>query len=395
MKILVYEAMPDIGRAEIVLGLAGKYISEGHTVFLLLDEETFLLNRNDITAPHVINCINIIRSRFPATHIPFFSVPRNKKLRKLFLRKATNKALAKIEDYKSKFYRKILEEFQPDAIYIWNGLMDYQQAFIRCSQKINPHQKYYFLEAGWFPQKGTYYEDTLGVNAKSHIAQTTPNSLTPEETKKIKAWKKDKIKANGNFQACDKDYYFVPLQLESDSNIKYFSPFPTMEKFVSWIIKNTNNEVQIVVRPHPLDKTCKEKLAAMSNRVVVNTETPLNSLIASCKAVIGINSTVLLESLVYEKTVFALGKGLFQSSGAIFLQREDEKIPLTSSTPASMIARQEALLHLLISKQHHIPTFTQKKINQPHLNVTNTKFNKGLQLLSKIKINLKKLLYFK
>lgn len=390
MRILIYEAMPDITRAEVILGIAAQCIKQGHIVFLLLDEEVHLLSRNHIKHPHAVSCLNIIRARIAPSKIPFYAVPANKTLKRLFDNNPDKNTLNKIQEYKCSHYKYILESFKPDEIIIWNGLMDYQQGFIQLAKKYNPQQKFKFLEAGWFPQKGHYYHDSKGVNAASSIAEQPPKKLSQKETNDIERWKNSYRKRHGNYNICDKGYYFIPLQLESDTNITLFSPFQTMENFLKWILKNSDSKIPLIVRPHPLDHIKKIHLKKLSPRITIDSSTPLQKLIAESKIVIGINSTVLLESLIYDKPTVALGRGIFQSSEAIHLQ--DVKQPIPKELDFYHVYReyQNAFLHQLRLLQHQLPTF---KDVQPLLDgipiEKSTRYSKFHQKTSMLKILLK------
>lgn len=392
MRILIYEAMPDIKRADVISRLGNHYEMQGHSVFFLLDEDVHLFQRNSIEQPHIVNCLNVIRSIFPETGTPFFATPRNPSQNRKFREAPTKETLEEIKKYKSSFYRKILQQFRPDNIVIWNGLMDYQSTLIDMAKMINPKQQFLFLEAGWFPQKETYYFDPDGVNAASSLSRVTPSPLNEAQKKGIRQWKEEYRHKHGNYKICDKGYYFIPLQLESDTNITLFSPFKSMRALLEWVIDNTNPDLPIVARPHPLSSNNLEKIRNLSKRLHIDKENPLQKLIAESHAVIGINSTVLLESLIYEKPTIALGQGVFQSSNAVHIQNVDKKIPNLSKTKLTSIDNQEAFLHLLKSKQHKMPPKNRNKGRQNQsFDMGSTQYSVIEQKISKLKIKAKKI----
>ena len=322
-------------------------------------------------------------------------MPRNPLLNKKFLAEPSTETLKEIAIYRSSFYEKILNQFQPDKIVIWNGLMDYQSCFISIAKKINPLQEFSFLEAGWFPQKNTYYSDPKGVNAASTIAEATPLSLSKQQVSDIKKWKIQYRSRNGSHKICDKGYYFVPLQLESDTNITLFSPFKNMSSFLQWVVENTDCQTPIITRPHPLSRIDHDDLNNLNDRIYVDKNTPLHKLIAESRAVIGINSTVLLESLIYEKPTIALGQGLFQSSKAIHLQSLDAAISNELSRTRSSIATQETFLYLLRSHQKVLPSFKKSQnIKVVCREIMSTKYGYWEQVISRLKIKMRKFLNF-
>ncbi|WP_444931469.1 hypothetical protein ACJJIF_06740 [Microbulbifer sp. SSSA002] len=356
-KILFYEPMPDILRAEQICAIAQQEIKNGNQVFLIVEEEIQLLFRNAQNNPHSICCINIIKSIIADSGIPFFALPRNKALRKLF-KSSPRATLKKIQKYRKSAYKDIITGYNPDLITLWNGLVHYQQDFISLTKELNPKQKYCYIEAGWFPQKGTYYQDSKGVNAESSIALTCPPSISAKERETLNHWKKKYHIQRGRYAIKDSGYIFVPLQLETDTNITMFSPFKTMAKFIEWVINNTDEKQKIIIRPHPIHPVIPElETKNIPGRVTFDSETPICKLLAECSAVIGINSTVLLESLIYNKPTYALGNGLFDSSMAIPKQKIDTPLKLSGSKSSKH--ESDALLYFLLKKQKSIPTFNR------------------------------------
>lgn len=311
MRVLIYEPMPDIQRADTILAAARKESELGNDILLLVEEEVQLLTRNHISQPHSVNCTNIIKAKIATSEFNFTALPRNKALAKQF---STNpqKALNDIKHYRSHCFQKVIESFKPEKIIIWNGLPHYQQDFIDLSRRMNPNQKFSFMEAGWFPQSGTYYEDPLGVNAQSSISTTKPKSISSEERQNIKQWK---LTYRGKFEdnnISDNGYVFIPLQLETDTNITKFSPFRTMKSFLEWAEYHVPPNISIITRQHPLDQSSPLDLLPNSSRMKIDNKTPLHQLISKSNCVLGINSTVLLESLIYEKPVYTVGNGIFR-----------------------------------------------------------------------------------
>ncbi|WP_299586449.1 hypothetical protein [uncultured Microbulbifer sp.] len=347
MRVLIYEPMPDIQRAEIILAIARKESKLGSNIFLLVEEEVQLFSRNHINQPHSVNCTNIVKAKVATSGFNFIALPRSKTLAKQF-KANPNKTLKEIKHYRTNHFYKVIESFKPDKIIIWNGLPHYQQDFIDLARDINPNQKFSFLEAGWFPQSGTYYEDPLGVNAQSSISITKPRTISSEERKNVRQWKvsyREKFEDNN---ISDNGYVFIPLQLETDTNITKFSPFSTMKNFLEWAESHVAPEITIIARQHPLDRTPQLNLLPPNSQIKLDNETPLHQLISKSSCVLGINSTVLLESLTYDKPVYAVGNGVFSASNAIIKARLDKTIPIHH---VFSIKNQEEFLHLLFNKQ--------------------------------------------
>ncbi|WP_226661996.1 hypothetical protein [Microbulbifer aggregans] len=387
-KVLIYEPMPDILRADHICAIAQREIEKGHQVLLLLEEEVQVLYRNSVNKPHSVYCKNIIRAKIADTGIPFFALPRNKRLKNQF-RATPEETLKDIRDYRTKHFENIILDFNPDSIMLWNGLIHYQQDFIRLSKALNPNQKYLFIEAGWFPQKGTFYIDPMGVNAKSSIARKSPVPISENENRLIEQWKSKFRESNGNYIIKDKGYIFVPLQLETDTNITLFSPLKKMEDLLRWADKNTPKHLKIIARPHPLNSKIPDlAFDRRSSRVLLDSQTDLYQLIAECTAVLGINSTTLLESLIFDKPVFALGEGIFQSSHAIQKQELTEKLKPTKNKNKRRSSN--SLLSALLKKQESMPRVSTKSFTSKLKPSTKTtRYNRLETLFSKVSIHLK------
>ncbi|WP_444884580.1 capsular polysaccharide export protein, LipB/KpsS family [Microbulbifer sp. PSTR4-B] len=352
MRILIYEPMPDIQRADIILAIARKESKLGNNILLLVEEEVQLLFRNHIKQPHSVNCTNIIKAKIATSEFDFIPLPRNKALAKRF-EASPQKTLNDIRRYRANCFQKVIESFKPEKIIIWSGLPHYQQDFIDLARNINPNQKFSFLEAGWLPQSGTYYEDPLGVNAQSSISITKPRTISPKERQNIIQWKLSyRNKFEGN-SISDNGYVFIPLQLETDTNITKFSPFSTMKEFLEWAESRIDPSRNIIARQHPLDRKSTKNLLPGNSRIKLDNKTPLHQLIAKSNCVLGINSTVLLESLIYEKPIYAIGDGVFSGSKAIYKINLQEIVPINHKYS---IDKQEELLNLLLGKQNKLST---------------------------------------
>ncbi|USD19895.1 capsular polysaccharide export protein, LipB/KpsS family [Microbulbifer variabilis] len=350
MRVLIYEPMPDIQRADVILAIARKETELGNNILLLVEEEVQLFSRNHINQPHSVNCTNIVKAKIATSGLNFISLPRSKALAKQF-EANPNKTLREIKNYRANCFHKVIESYKPEKIIIWNGLPHYQQDFINLARDINPNQKFSFLEAGWFPQSGTYYEDPLGVNAQSSISITKPKTISSEERQNVRQWKVSYREKFGDNDISDNGYLFIPLQLETDTNITKFSPFSTMKNFLEWAESHVAPNIDIIARQHPLDRTPPFNLLPPNSRIKLDNETPLHQLISKSSCVLGINSTVLLESLIYDKPVYAVGDGVFSGADAIIKTELDETI-LTHHTFS--IEGQEELLHLLLQKQKNL-----------------------------------------
>ena len=213
----------------------------------------------------------------------------------------------------------------------------------------------WFAERGWMPQKEMLYVDPVGVNAISSLLNTTINQPPPDNDvfkEKLLAYHKG-ISRAGN------GYIFVPLQTADDSTIKYWSKIPNgIGHKVLWFAKKMcelfHDEV-VVIRPHPNDRgTLGGRLATMLKmfpKARVETKGNSMSWAAGARAVVGIKSTTLIESLSYYKPVAALGTGIFSGNGVVLEANGDIEAMRGVLDMTIPVERIKAFLWMLFHRQ--------------------------------------------
>lgn len=199
----------------------------------------------------------------------------------------------------------VLQKESPDHILVWNGL----RAPEFCADIKARGIGMIFCELGWFPQGRAIFLDMDGVAGKSSIRAFTLPDEPPGRA--FLDWKSGYM--NGlETSPCDTgEYVFVPLQLESDSNIRLFSPFAKMRDFIADVASRLPGQ-RIVVRPHPL---CPSPETVVLPGVEYRADGNLHQWLAHAKAVVGINSTVLIEAMLYERPIFSYGVGIASDTG--------------------------------------------------------------------------------
>ena len=110
-------------------------------------------------------------------------------------------------------------------------------------------------------------------------------------------------------ETASEDYIFVPLQIESDSNIQRHSRFSNgMQEFIDFIESYYKTE-KIVFKAHPLDT----KASSYRLRKGIWSSASSLDLIMHAKCVHGINSSVLSEAALYGVPVIAEGDCLLKA----------------------------------------------------------------------------------
>jgi capsular polysaccharide export protein len=145
------------------------------------------------------------------------------------------------------------------------------------------------------------------------IQSILPTQLTHHQSAKKSSDEEDK-------STLPERYLFVPFQIETDSQIIRNSPWiQSMEQL--WevlcrvIDQCEDTELQIVIKEHPLEKKRYKHLHNKHERILFFNNTTTQSLIENSTAVLTINSTVGIESLLLKKQLLVLGKACYRLTG--------------------------------------------------------------------------------
>jgi capsular polysaccharide export protein len=214
------------------------------------------------------------------------------------------------------YYKKEIEKLNPKLIGIWNGIK-YPQFMVNKFKT----KKIYF-ENGFLPN--TTQADCKGVNALNSVPREKsfyenlnyykkplPNELIPRPPVK---------KLEGSEIDLNRNYVFIPLQVNYDSQIIYFSPWiKSMQQFFEIINSIAKDfDFDFVFKPHPSDRvTNYENLIKKASKNVLFATNPTQDLIKHAKAVITINSSVGIESLLFNKKVITLGEAFYNIEGIV------------------------------------------------------------------------------
>jgi hypothetical protein len=206
-----------------------------------------------------------------------------------------------------------LLSYKPDRIIIFNGSFVWANASIQILKTLFPC---YYAELGWLPQANHMYIDPEGPGGRSKLSNTMwvgrPDSELCKTMDAIKFYYPEKPK----HKDMPGEYILIPLQIEDDTSILYDSPlFKTMESLIGFVHWHFS-DYPIIVKPHPLSK--KTHKLPTENVKWAPKEASFCELAQHAKAIIGINSTCLIESLVFNKPVGALGKSVATNKGVMY-----------------------------------------------------------------------------
>lgn len=268
----------------------------------------------------------------------------------------------------SKNLKDFLDDFSPDIVFIWGGRTVEDKKTIEIIKNHNKEIKIIYSELGWFPQKNNIYFDMKGTNSEASFCCDINNyELSKKDLIQFNRLRDKIIRKDLNIPIYKKSDFFkiekpdlskpilVPLQDESDTNITLASPFKKMKHFIEFLLNNYP-QYKFVIRQHPNGQI--HDLPKSNNIIIQNNETSIFKNIDNYGMVIGINSTVLLQSALHNKTVVAVGNGIASYGGCSYMLDLNNPIRDLSQININSCKAKYRLTYLLIKKQ-----LDQKKLS--------------------------------
>jgi hypothetical protein len=184
---------------------------------------------------------------------------------------------------------------QSSMAVIWNGLQYGGPLAARmCRRRGIP---VCYFEWGFLPQPATFSIDPCGFCGDS-ILSNDVSWVTDADMERLY---QVRSQLQEQYHLEKGSHILIPLQIENDTQILYFSPYQNMEEFVADVEAMYPN-VRIIARPHP---------RAPGKRTFARAEVDGNGsfLEAAAKAgvVVGLSSTCLWEAAILGVNVVALG----------------------------------------------------------------------------------------
>ena len=217
------------------------------------------------------------------------------------------------------FDLKKLEAFNPERIYIFNG---YAKESYAATNYLKSKYNVYFVERGWLPQARNIYIDRVGLGGRSSLATRNLSRFKdPLNARFVDNTIRYDHYCIAKFKPPElQDFILVPLQLEQDTSIVYDSPYiKSMQSLVDFVVKHFPDQ-HIVVKHHPKDSI---DIKTSGNVTQISNELPMHLLSFAAKAIVGINSTSLIEALVHYKPVAMLGVNVVSGCENICIKHKE------------------------------------------------------------------------
>ncbi len=228
-----------------------------------------------------------------------------------------------IEVCRASYYFSYFSSHQIENLIIWNGQKQPNKTPYTVAKVlgINTH----LFENGLLPK--TTVLDPKGVNALNSLPRDAefykswqPQELNLSQQLEVRENHKHR-QSEGSQTALPQKYVFVPFQVPNDTQIICHSPWiQSMEDFYG-VLENAlaalPQDVLFVVKEHPTWPRSFSKLHHKNSRILFANDNNTQQLIEQAQAVVTINSTVGIESLLLEKQVITLGNTFLNIPGLV------------------------------------------------------------------------------
>jgi hypothetical protein len=211
------------------------------------------------------------------------------------------------------FHLDGLDEFEPNRVLLWNGHYPHLHAatkFLRTRYTVMT------MEQGWIPQKGNSYllEDLGQSSSCLETALFFSAGLAERYKHELERARESYLISTEAAPELPEKFIFVPLQLEHDTQIVETSKsFKTMNSLLGWVSCVLGKGLPVVFKEHPLHKTEGQRPPGC-----IPYKGHLRSIDLAVRAewVVGINSTLLAEAILFQKKVISLGDFVLKDSCA-------------------------------------------------------------------------------
>ena len=126
----------------------------------------------------------------------------------------------------------------------------------------------------------------------------------------------------------DAPFFLFPLQLDSDSQVRRYSPFSGMKEAIAWVMtsfaRDAPRDTHLVIRNHPLDSglirydrfiRSFSKACGIEDRVLFVESGNGLEMIRKSQGVVLLNSTMGMQALEQGKAVYCVGKAIYAMPG--------------------------------------------------------------------------------
>ncbi|MBE1139072.1 hypothetical protein, partial [Escherichia coli] len=117
------------------------------------------------------------------------------------------------------------------------------------------------------------------------------------------------------------------------------------------VISNIGNKTNIIIKPHPLDQNIERYKIFESQNVKLVTDIDTDTLLKNAHSVIGINSTVLLQSLKFNVNIYSFGRSILDNKGVAIDCSTDSIDTVWTNIMKGSRQKRDAIVNALMERQ--------------------------------------------
>lgn len=259
---------------------------------------------------------------------------RRKEVRHPILKKSTwlNSAVRRLYELREKirasYYFELFDSHPCESVILWNGMKQPNRTPYMVAKAAG--KKTQLFENGLLPNTTTL--DKQGVNALNSLPRDadfyrnwTGNIESNEKRLVARAAHKQR-KTSDAVVSLPERYVFVPFQVPNDTQVVCHSPWVedmeafhlALEKALQFLKSQPQwKEFKFVIKEHPSWPRSFSELHHKNPNIMFANSNNTQELIEGALAVITLNSTVGIESLLLDKSVITLGNAFFNINGLV------------------------------------------------------------------------------
>ena len=243
--------------------------------------------------------------------------PRLFRLR--IVRRLMSGLLVYVESVRYHYFRRVFAQEQANVLAVWNGQKLPYTTLVLAARHVG--MRVVFFENGGLPDTTTV--DCKGVNAQNCLPRE------PDFYRSFYYTSLSVISELPKVEPSEKSRIFVPLQVESDTQMVLHSPWiSSSNELVREVIAAAKSHIEagaeVLVKPHPKART----VIALPEvpRVSLVVEDNISDLLAEAAVVVTVNSTVGLEAIAAGHKVIVLGEAFYGISGVACRARSSAEL---------------------------------------------------------------------
>ncbi|WP_414829198.1 hypothetical protein [Alteromonas sp. H39] len=270
-------------------------------------------------------------------------------------------------------FQAIIKQKNADVIGVWNG-QKLPSSAIALAARIQGKEVVYF-ENGLLPDTTTC--DWSGVNCLNSLPDDPAFYKQFDSDRPLPKHLIPRAPARAKAKGIDVDtlpsrFVFVPFQVETDSQIITNSPWiKSMGQLYQHLRRAmdsiSDDELYLVIKEHPSELKRHDELHQLHPRILFANQCDTKALIDKAEAVLTVNSTVGLESLLLDKPVMVMGKACYALQGVCEKISDENALVEGLRDPKSCygdVAVRRGFLNFL--HEHYVIPTTWKDAQEQH-----------------------------